>query len=99
MRAHEKPTFPYEVRLQHELERIREWRNQEDRKIPDATDNNIIIATWNLTNSGLHEREAVHLEITAEILSLCKRPQNKTKVMYSTNLSWQMVQSPADMKQ
>jgi predicted transcriptional regulator len=32
------------------------------------------------------------LEIMAEILSLCKRPQAKTRVMYRTNLSWQMLQ-------
>jgi predicted transcriptional regulator len=31
-------------------------------------------------------------EIMAEILSFCKQPQNKTKVMYRTNLSWKMVQ-------
>ena len=34
----------------------------------------------------------ISLEIIAEILSLCKQPQVKTKVMYSTNLSWKMVQ-------
>ena len=33
-----------------------------------------------------------NLEITAEILSLCKKPQTKTHVMYSTNISWQMTQ-------
>ena len=32
------------------------------------------------------------LEITAEILSLCKQPQTKTRVMYRTNLSWKMLQ-------
>ena len=32
------------------------------------------------------------LEIMAEILDLCKQPQNKTRVMYRTNLSWIMVQ-------
>ena len=31
-------------------------------------------------------------EIMADILSLCKRPRTKTKVMYGTNLSWQMLQ-------
>lgn len=31
------------------------------------------------------------LEITAEILSLCRHPQNKTQVMYKTNLSWKML--------
>ena len=32
------------------------------------------------------------LEITAEILNLCKQPQIKTKVMYETNLSYKMLQ-------
>ncbi len=32
------------------------------------------------------------LEIMAEILSLCKQPQTKTKVMYGTNLSYKMLQ-------
>jgi predicted transcriptional regulator len=33
-----------------------------------------------------------NLEITAEILSFCKKPRTKTHVMYNTNLSWQMTQ-------
>jgi len=32
------------------------------------------------------------LEIMAEILSLCGKPQTKTRVMYKTNLSWRMLQ-------
>jgi len=32
------------------------------------------------------------LEIIVEILSLCKQPQTKTRVMYDTNLSWRMLQ-------
>lgn len=32
------------------------------------------------------------LEIMAEMLSLCKKPQTKTKVMYGTSLSWNMLQ-------
>lgn len=31
------------------------------------------------------------LEIMAEIVTLCKEPQIRTKVMYKTNLSWQML--------
>ncbi len=31
------------------------------------------------------------LEIMAEILTLCKEPQIRTKVMYRTNLSWRML--------
>ena len=33
-----------------------------------------------------------NLEITAEILSFCRKPRIKTRVMYNTNLSWQMLQ-------
>lgn len=31
-------------------------------------------------------------EITAEILSLCRKPQCKTRIMYQTSLSWEMLQ-------
>ena len=62
-----------------------EERNQvEDRKIRRRT---TTIAPFEMpmirrTNS----------EITAEILSLCIKPQNKTKIMYETNLSWATLQ-------
>ena len=62
----EKPKFEYNVVLAEELERIKE--HQVHRKLPAATSNNLIIATWNLTNFGLQEREDVHLQIMAEIL-------------------------------
>jgi predicted transcriptional regulator len=32
------------------------------------------------------------VEIMAEILCLCSKPQTKTQVMYGTNLSWRMLQ-------
>jgi predicted transcriptional regulator len=32
------------------------------------------------------------VEIMAEILSLCLKPQIKTQVMYGINLSWKMLQ-------
>ena len=31
-------------------------------------------------------------EIMAEILSLCRHPQKKTRIMYQTNLSWKVAQ-------
>jgi len=34
----------------------------------------------------------ISLEIIAEILSLCRQPQTKTRVLYGTNLSWRMLQ-------
>ena len=33
-----------------------------------------------------------NLEIIAEIINVCEQPQTKTRVMYRTNLSWQMLQ-------
>jgi predicted transcriptional regulator len=32
------------------------------------------------------------VEIMADILGLCSKPQTKTQVMYGTNLSWRMLQ-------
>jgi predicted transcriptional regulator len=34
-----------------------------------------------------------NLEITAEILSFCRKPRTKTHVLYNTNLSWRMLQN------
>ena len=66
MRAHKKPDFPYELDFTAELEHIQD--HQIHRKIPAATDTNLLIATWNLTNFGVQERENDHLEIMAEII-------------------------------
>ncbi|MDH5782719.1 MAG: winged helix-turn-helix domain-containing protein [Candidatus Bathyarchaeota archaeon] len=55
---------------------------------------------WNL--GKIHVKQYEHartlmtkrnsLEVIAEILSVCEQPQNKTRVMYRTSLSWQMLQ-------
>jgi predicted transcriptional regulator len=37
------------------------------------------------------KRTRSSVQITAEILNLCKEPQTKTHVMYRTNLSWIML--------
>jgi endonuclease/exonuclease/phosphatase family metal-dependent hydrolase len=66
MHAFEKPTFDYDVDLPSELQRVR--AHQQHRGIPAATDANTIIATWNLANFGLQEREDVHLAIMAEVI-------------------------------
>ncbi len=39
------------------------------------------------------ERKRVGLEIMAEILELCKKPQPKTRVMYKTDLSYKTLQN------
>ncbi|NIO36343.1 hypothetical protein GTO27_01425, partial [Candidatus Bathyarchaeota archaeon] len=37
-------------------------------------------------------RRRTSLQIMAEILSFCRQPQAKTRVMYRTNLSWKAAQ-------
>ncbi len=54
---------------------------------------------WNLGKIHVKQSERARtlmtkrnsLEVIAEILSLCEQPQTKTRVMYKTNLSWQML--------
>ena len=66
MQAHEKPGFTYTFTLDDQIELIKE--HQEHRGIPKADDKNLIVATWNLTNFGLQERESSHLELMAEMI-------------------------------
>ncbi|WP_456382627.1 endonuclease/exonuclease/phosphatase family protein [Hydrogenimonas sp.] len=69
MRAHEKPDFEYRFDLDEELAAIRKHRKARGRKIPARTSDNLLIATWNLTNFGLQKREKDHLRLMAEIVS------------------------------
>jgi endonuclease/exonuclease/phosphatase family metal-dependent hydrolase len=66
MRAHEKPDFRYDLKLAEELERIEGHKVQ--RGLPSATDRNLVVATWNLTNFGVQKREDTHITIMAEII-------------------------------
>lgn len=66
MIAHDKPSFSYPFDLDEQIALIQE--HQEHRGIPEATDENLIVATWNLTNFGLQERESDHLRMMAEII-------------------------------
>ena len=69
MTPHEKPTFPYRVVLARELRRLEEHRAEPDRTtIPEKTSSNVLIASWNIANFGLQEREAVHIKLLAEII-------------------------------
>jgi len=65
MRLHPKPDFPHDFDLQEEIDRIK--AHQIKRGIPKPTNQNLIIATWNLTNFGLQEREDKHIRMMAEI--------------------------------
>jgi predicted transcriptional regulator len=38
-------------------------------------------------------QKRIQLEIMAEILNLCNKPQTKTRIMYTTNLSYRTLQS------
>lgn len=66
MRAHAKPDFTLPFNLEEELKAIRD--HQAHRKIPKPSEDNLLIATWNLTNFGLQKREIDHLAVMAEII-------------------------------
>jgi len=68
MRAHEKPEFPYTVVKNRELNNLQAHRQKPDRAIPQKTNQNVLIATWNLTNFGLQQRRDVHLQLMADII-------------------------------
>ena len=68
MRAHKKPDFEYSFNLDEELDNIRTHRKKSGRVIPPRTPENVLIATWNLTNFGLQKREDRHLRLMAEIV-------------------------------
>jgi endonuclease/exonuclease/phosphatase family metal-dependent hydrolase len=68
MRAHKRPTFRYKLAKDQELNRLRAHLKQPDRVIPKRTKQNVLIATWNVTNLGLQKRKPEHLDLMAEIL-------------------------------
>jgi endonuclease/exonuclease/phosphatase family metal-dependent hydrolase len=69
MRAHKKPDFPFPFKLKTELKSLADHRQLPDRRIPARTKQNVLIATWNLTNFGLQQRKKVHFALMADILS------------------------------
>ena len=66
MIPHEKPQFNYSFDLDEQIDIIN--AHKEHRGIPKANDENLIVATWNLTNFGLQKRESSHLRLMAEII-------------------------------
>ncbi len=66
MHPHEKPSFKYAVKVSKEVGHLTSHRKT--RKVPARKANNVIIATWNLTNFGVQEREDKHLDLMAEII-------------------------------
>ncbi|MBL7738038.1 MAG: endonuclease/exonuclease/phosphatase family protein [Chitinophagaceae bacterium] len=69
MVAHDKPTFTFDIDLDKEIKALRTHKNKDDRKIPDKTDDKLLVATWNLTNFGLQKRTEEHIKLMAEVLS------------------------------
>jgi endonuclease/exonuclease/phosphatase family metal-dependent hydrolase len=68
MISHEKPTFDFTFDLDSELQQLENHRHLPDRQIPAPTPQNLLIATWNLTNFGLQERQDQHIELMADII-------------------------------
>ena len=66
MIPHDKPDFTYTFDIDEQIDLIN--GHKEHRGIPKADDENLIVATWNLTNFGLQEREGDHLRLMAEII-------------------------------
>ena len=62
-----KPTeFSFEPKLEPELEALR--RHGETRGVPTAHQDRLLLATWNLANFEVQDREPVHLDLIAEII-------------------------------
>jgi endonuclease/exonuclease/phosphatase family metal-dependent hydrolase len=67
--AYQKPTFPYRVVRARELRNLEQHRADPERTpIPSKTRQNILIASWNIANFGLQERERVHIKLIADII-------------------------------
>lgn len=70
MVPHEKPDPPFMYDVNQEINAIITYRDtKEDRQIPDKSPNNLLVATWNLTNFGLQERSDSDYQLMAEIIS------------------------------
>jgi len=67
MVAHQTPDFDFDFNLREELSVLDNHKGH--REIPDIEDDKLLIATWNLTNFGLQNREDQHLTIMARICS------------------------------
>lgn len=70
MVPHDKPDPPFHYNVGQEINAIITYRDtKEDRQIPNKSANNLLVATWNLTNFGLQERSNSDYQIMAEIIS------------------------------
>lgn len=67
MRTHTEPDFEYAADFDAERQRIVEHRDK--RWIPERSDDNLLLATWNLAAFGEHDRALSHLGLMAEIVA------------------------------
>ena len=68
MRAHKRPTFDYHFDVDTEIDHLRGHLDQDSRRIPERRADNLLIATWNMTNFGVQRRRERHLRLMAEII-------------------------------
>ena len=64
-----KPKFPYSFQVQAEIDKLRIQKSLPDRIIPAKSDDNLLIATWNIANLGAQDRLDEHYKLIAEIIS------------------------------
>lgn len=63
------PKFEYRFDLQQEIEALHAHKARASRFIPPKSEQEILIATWNIANLGMHRRGAEHYQLIAEIIS------------------------------
>jgi len=68
MHANAKPKVNYKVDLTKELANIEQWAKK--RAVPKKKPDNVLAATWNLTNFGVQDRQDDHLRMMAAIIRL-----------------------------
>lgn len=66
MPGFEKPDFDYPFKLNEELGALREHKKV--REIPKPGAGRLLLATWNIANLGVQEREEEHYRLIAEII-------------------------------
>ena len=65
-----KPSFPYDYELPAQRAALREHRaTAPGRGIPEKAPDRLLLATWNIANLGVQEREADDYELIAELVS------------------------------
>src|SRR5512140_1532163 len=67
MPAFPKPKFPFEYDVPSEIQRLRAHKLK--RCVPDRTDGQLLVATWNLANLGAQERRDQDKALIGEVLS------------------------------